>query len=612
MFIRIFAGGNGRWGLGHDSRLVESVLKQVRLGMRNAVKAGADWKIEHCDPVTWGNRTTPADLHIYLETPCRMAFPWASYNVVVVNPEWWPVQNWDWCFAEPKEGGADLFVFKCRSVMTDLFRNIPEKRKVCIPWKTDIVPQHNWWSDREDRFLYVIGGSPNKTIAARTVVAAWKPEWPPLEIWCAPAIAEELRGYCGAGLEENGSIVFQTVYKSAQEKERRQLQCKWHIVASAAEGYGFTMAEAAAVGAPVVWTDLPVLSETWRLKHGRIPTYIAEFGDVAPLRSANPENHVPMREPHQLFREEDVAGAVEEVIGLTADQVKILQDHYRDRITENRDAFLTGWRKVVVDRLTKDRHMPFLPAPMPKGAPVPKVGLITVTRNRSAWWSNMVGGVMNALKTWPVNRLEWIIVDDSDAAERIGDRVARLQQDLPTLSIKYMPLEYVETVGTKRNMAVAAASADVDVFACMDDDDHYPPGSLERRVPWITTTDKQAVYCSSLPMYDITRYVSAMNVPPLILSPAKRISEATLTFTRRFWQERPFADSNMAEGDGFVEGRWKDTVEIPPYGIIVSFIHKGNSSSRRTPADQEPNGSHYGFSDKYFEYIHEIGGLEEE
>ena len=40
MFIRIFAGGNGRWGLGHDSRLVESVLKQVRLGMRNAVKAG--------------------------------------------------------------------------------------------------------------------------------------------------------------------------------------------------------------------------------------------------------------------------------------------------------------------------------------------------------------------------------------------------------------------------------------------------------------------------------------------------------------------------------------------------------------------------------------------
>jgi hypothetical protein len=113
-------------------------------------------------------------------------------------------------------------------------------------------------------------------------------------------------------------------------------------------------------------------------------------------------------------------------------------------------------------------------------------------------------------------------------------------------------------------------------------------------------------------MYDITRYVSAMNVPPLILSPAKRISEATLTFTRRFWQERPFPDSSMAEGDGFVEGRWKDTVEIPPYGIIVSFIHKGNSSSRRTPADQEPNGSHYGFSDKYFEYIHEIGGLEEE
>jgi hypothetical protein len=144
----------------------------------------------------------------------------------------------------------------------------------------------------------------------------------------------------------------------------------------------------------------------------------------------------------------------------------------------------------------------------------------------------------------------------------------------------------------------------------MDDDDHYPKDSVAKRVAWLgprQQTTSQIAYCSMIPMYDLTRYISAMNVPGLDLGPAERVSEATLAFTREAWTSRPFPDVSMAEGLGFVEGREAVTVEMPPKEVIVSFIHSKNTSSRRIPEEQEPNGSHYGFSDEYFQYLHQIG-----
>jgi hypothetical protein len=109
-------------------------------------------------------------------------------------------------------------------------------------------------------------------------------------------------------------------------------------------------------------------------------------------------------------------------------------------------------------------------------------------------------------------------------------------------------------------------------------------------------------------MYDLTRYISAMNVPPLNGGPAERVSEASLVFTREAWMAKPFPEVSMAEGEDFLAGREETAVEMPPKDIIVSFIHRGNTSSRRIPTDQEPNGCHYGFADEYFSYVHQIGG----
>ena len=97
-----------------------------------------------------------------------------------------------------------------------------------------------------------------------------------------------------------------------------------------------------------------------------------------------------------------------------------------------------------------------------------------------------------------------------------------------------------------------------------------------------------------------------MNVPPYGLSMAQRVSEASLAFTRQFWENRKFTDIQIAEGDAFIHGREEMCREVSPQEVIVSLVHSKNTSSRKVP-DGEPNGCHYGFNDQLFAVVSEIG-----
>jgi hypothetical protein len=46
--------------------------------------------------------------------------------------------------------------------------------------------------------------------------------------------------------------------------------------------------------------------------------------------------------------------------------------------------------------------------------------------------------------------------------------------------------------------------------------------------------------------------------------------------------------------------------EITPQEVIVSLVHSKNTSDRKTP-EGEPNGCHYGFNEKLYAVVSEIG-----
>ena len=574
-------------GLTKDAAVIEQALRVVRLRHKDQTNKDRDseWTYETVDSHTFprGN-PTEVDLQIFLEIPVRVAVPWGRFNVMVVNQEWWRNGAWDWAFDE-----MDLFVFKSEPAAT-LFPELPARKRIVMPWRSDVANDTSDWRAKEDRFLYMLGRSPNKERAARDIVTGWRAEWPPLEVWCAPEFAE--------GQTVNPNVEFHTEFLPTAEKEARQRACKWHVAASAAEGFGFAMEEAVAVGASVVWSGLPVFDWTWG-------SLLGDRGRIGLMRDTS-DNDTFRDERRICSGLDGLTTAVESV--LTAGVPNTAA--YRARRKEIHELFRDGWDRVVRAYQRQGRKAgATLPVPPARGQVPPKVAIITLTRNRRAWWANMFNNVTT--QQWPISRLEWVIVDDSDeVTERLDDKVAELADRAPALVVHYVSLPAGEhpSIGAKRNLGVAAASADVDMFVMMDDDDHYPASSVATRASWLTCAGKTVAYCANIPMYDVTRYISAVNVSPLMDPPTKRSGEATMAFTRAAWTERPFPDVSMAEGEAFLQGRLAKTVEMPPGGIIVSFIHTANTSSRRVPAEQEPNGCHYGFSDSFFRWLHRVGG----
>jgi len=143
----------------------------------------------------------------------------------------------------------------------------------------------------------------------------------------------------------------------------------------------------------------------------------------------------------------------------------------------------------------------------------------------------------------------------------------------------------------------------------MDDDDVYPITSFRRRVAYLLKAPKsyECGVCTTIAMYDLINGISAVNVPPYTLSLAERCSEATLTFTRKFWLQRKFPDSSMAEGEGFLAGRESQVVEYPPQQMIVALSHGSNLSNRKVPSTTP--GCFWGFSKELLVFLHGLVGI---
>lgn len=280
--------------------------------------------------------------------------------------------------------------------------------------------------------------------------------------------------------------------------------------------------------------------------------------------------------------------------------------------------YRAAWRGVcarLASILRSAAAPPALAAMVPAAVAAPLTAILTLTHNRAAWWPNMLRNVLAQTGSVPAHRLLWVVVDDSpDAAQAaaLDARVAAFQAEHsegPRLLFLRLPPR--TPVADKRNAGVEAAlAAGAEVVAVMDDDDHYPPGSVAARLAWLRATKKGCAYCATLLLYDAARCISAVSVPPLDLPPAARVSEASLAFTADFFRAGSgFAPGvRVAEGEGFLAGREAQTVEVPPGGVLVAISHGRNATSRAVPADARPNGCHWGFSDEYFTLLDGLAG----
>jgi hypothetical protein len=350
-------------------------------------------------------------------------------------------------------------------------------------------------------------------------------------------------------------------------------ECGLAICISGAEGFGHAVNEAMSAGCNVLLSAIKPFFEL--TSHGifteamNVLEHPSALGVIVETSSAS------------------ITEALTHYVNMEFKIKKLMTSNLRTEYETRHTSFMDKMKSLIVE--IPEFSMKFMPE-----TDLPDISIITVTKDRRIFMP--LAKYSYLIQSYPEDKLEWIIVDD-------GESIEDTLMGIP--NVKYIRTE-PKTIGEKRNIGVENAMYDTIVM--MDDDDVYPNNSALHRVAMLNLEPKKdCVFCTTIPCYDICNYSSFVNVPPNTLKMSERLSEATLGFTRKFWEERKFPEKQIAEGDAFVDGREQMCREISPQEVIVSLVHSKNTSSRRIPEIKEPNGCHFGFKEELFALVSEIG-----
>jgi glycosyltransferase involved in cell wall biosynthesis len=358
------------------------------------------------------------------------------------------------------------------------------------------------------------------------------------------------------------------------------------ICLSKAEGFGHAVNEAMASGCNLVVSSIPPFLED-------------VVGEVnAGALFCKSSETTPNGKFFGSLMSSDVDSLVEQLqqyIDSSDEDKKAGGNVMRRTYEENHKQWLRGMKELL-PKVLHVEHAYNLIETLPKEDALPNVSVVCITRNRRLFMPILKYSYM--IQSYPEEKMELVIVDDGD--DPIEDTLIGVP------NVVYVRLDEKTSIGEKRNIGISKAM--YDVIAFMDDDDVYPDNSIiERAAMMLKTPAKECAFCAVIPCYDIMKYSSFMNAPPLDLPMSQRVSEATLIFTRSFWEARKFENIQVAEGDAFIRDREHMCRELSPQEVIVSLTHSTNTSSRKIPDFKEPNGCHFGFNEKLFAMVSEIG-----
>ncbi len=562
------------YGIAEDVKVFEDVLRKVDLGFT---------KVRHSDPL---EKAVLCDIAFHFEIPIYSYFPWARKNVLVINPEWWE-DGWDAYLAH-----ADLLIFKCetdRTYFMDL-KNVSVP-STTIPWTTPVTPddfkRFPASTEHTTGCLWLLGGSRNKRAAAEKILPLWKESFPDVDVYTTTPLTLDTNS-----LAKNITIHVQDL----PEETRRNLQHLYpcHLIFSQAEALGMAALEAQAAGAYVIGNALPVYSEL--------------FSDIPLAPSTLKALKAGQMDSFENITSEDIQNLLQNF--LKTDLVTFRKQQ-KEKATERFKNFVKATQslfKVILNQPPK-YNIRTLP-PVLTDSECPPISIVTLMYNRRKFVDLAFHNLL--LTDYPKDKIEWIVVEDSDKVEeQASDKIMKFGRECQPMCLTYIPLEKKTPIGEKRN--IACKRAQHDIILMMDDDDHYPVPSFRYRVAWLLKHPSQpkCTVATTIACYDLLKGTSAVNTPPFTLGLKERVSEATLTFYKKFWEQQQFPSENMSEGDGFLQGREKEVLELQPQQIIVAMSHSNNSSSRRIPPGPSGQPScFWGFPKEFLIFLHRLAGVE--
>lgn len=220
---------------------------------------------------------------------------------------------------------------------------------------------------------------------------------------------------------------------------------------------------------------------------------------------------------------------------------------------------------------------------------LPNVSVITITKNRGLFIGLMLFNWMNI--KYPREKLEWIILDDSDDSYEYN-LADYIPQDDPY--IKYTKLNKSLNVADKRNRAVELANYDYIVH--MDDDDYYFSDHVLAKIRIILQYNVQGVHSFPIGVYDM------MNEKSYIFDPRKdkteytnNVAEATLAYRKDYWTNNKFMsihDNGISEGTAFINNNFDKWINLHFMFNMISITHTKNITGNiRSLSDKIPLNS---------------------
>ena len=517
-----------------------------------------------------------AEVNFFVEVINPSLFAYAGRNIWIPNPEW-TYHTW-----EPYAKMVDEVWVKTHEAEALFLRWTPNVKY--ISWTSIDKKYPELGSKNPNKGIVPIGKNvwrnPKPILQAYSRILAQHPEvFPSLPHLTLVHVPSHVPiGNIPEGIASKITVRSEVV--PDEEYTALLHECGLVVCTSAAEGFGHAVNEALSAGC------VPILSP------------IQPFREIV-KNALWVSNAKIVPHPQCLGVLEDVD--VDSLADAFIDYTRMSDDDRRGITMDSRETYEDRHEAFVKNMLSRLDTLftgmaPYsLEESLPKEENLPCVSIITLTRDRRSFIP--LAKYCFLAQTYPEHLLEWVIVDDGK------DPIKNLISDLP--NVTYILLDEPLSIGAKRNLAVMKAKHDILVM--MDDDDVYPNNSVLARVAhMLAAPRKECLFSTMLPCYEIHETKSFMNVPPITLDMSKRVSEATLCFTRAFWQQQPFPDQQIAEGDAFIHGREGMCREFSPQDVIVSLSHKKTTSSRKPPVGMEVNGSHYGFSDELFTLISEI------
>lgn len=516
-----------------------------------------------------------AEVNIFIEVINPSLFSYASKNIWIPNLEW-TYKSWIPYVTMVNE------IWTKTSESTQIFKMLVEGTSTTVKeirWSS-ISKVHQATKDYS-KAIVLVGKNrfrnPKQLLRAYNEIRINEPlVYQKLPMLYIPYNADHISLYCPETLDDKIKMISEHL----PEKEYDDLlaECGLAICLSAAEGYGHAVHEAMSSGCNLMLSSIQPFQQ---LCSNNNSVMWVEISKVIPhpncLGSICDTSMISIIQQLKNYLSRDTQSKIG-----ASERSRILYERNHQKFIESSPLNFIDEEYILKNTL-------------PKESDLPDVSIITLTKNRRVFMP--LANYSYLIQLYPEDKLEWVIVDDGD--DSIEDTLIGIP------NVKYVRSEPGLTIGQKRNIGVENAMYNHIIM--MDDDDVYPENSVLSRVSMLMKDQKECVFCTTIPCYDIVKFVSFMNVPPITLSMSERISEATLGFTRKFWEDRKFPDIQIAEGNAFIQGREQMCRELSPQDVIVSLMHTQNSSSRKTPQLKESNGCHYGFNEKLFTLVTEIG-----